>query len=67
MHIIRHFALLLIFVLLFQQGCTTVTKEPLPAQQMSPELRLQVTALLEDEDYATAAMIVESYAMESQP
>jgi outer membrane PBP1 activator LpoA protein len=67
MHIIRHIALLLIFVLLFQQGCTTVTKDFQPAQQMSAELRLQIDSLLADEDYATAAMIVENYAMESAP
>jgi outer membrane PBP1 activator LpoA protein len=67
MHIIRHIALLSMFVLLLQQGCTTVTKDFQPAQQMSAELRLQVDLLLEEEDYATAAMIVENYAMESEP
>jgi outer membrane PBP1 activator LpoA protein len=66
MQIIRNTALILMFSLLFQLGCTTVTKEPPPeSQQLTAQLRLQVISLIENGDYETAAMIVESSAAQS--
>jgi outer membrane PBP1 activator LpoA protein len=66
MQIIRHIALILMLSLLFQLGCTTVTKAPSPdSQQLAAQLRLQVASLIETGDYATAAMLVESSAMQS--
>ncbi|MES9851909.1 MAG: penicillin-binding protein activator [Candidatus Thiodiazotropha sp. L084R] len=66
MHIIRHITLLLLLTLLFQMGCTTVTKETTPeSQQLSFELRQQIDSWLAFGDYATAAMALESSAAES--
>ncbi|MES9939271.1 MAG: penicillin-binding protein activator [Candidatus Thiodiazotropha sp. 6PLUC2] len=66
MHIIRHIALLLILTLLFQMGCTTVTKQTIPeSQQLSSELRLQIDSFVEFGDYTAAAMALEAYAVES--
>lgn len=65
MQIIRHIALFMMLVLLFQMGCTTVTKDTTESQQLSAELRQQIATLIEKGDYPTAAMIVESYAAQS--
>ena len=66
MQIIRYLVLLLSLGLLLMAGCTTVTRErPPETRQLAAPLRLQVTSMIENGDYAGAAMLLETAAAQS--